>query len=360
MKIASIKTARTFTPFDNHVTQDGHTALSPPTSKSVVPTNNVITIQDIVIDHRKYQLPGAGGAWGLGEDSQPGSYKSTGNDYKAKEQFWEAERRKREFKQRENLLQGVPIGDSEVWQVTMNGGSVSFPSFSLAQQYQEKVKSKGVKVSRISRVAQEDKVLTIARAMEKVFMVESIDVIQGVKETGAAFCIAPNYFLTCSHVISKYDKNNIAAVHNFGQNRNLRLVQDNSVYNAVLVDYNLAWDISLLKATVPCEPFSVSPNYQVGEDIFSIGSPHGFENEVSSGILGSLNRSVYSYPNAPSYMFVDASIHTGNSSGPIVKESDGSVVGLVTLIVSQEGMYGLNAALPSSYVEKFLRKNKII
>ena len=136
MKIARVKLARTFTPFDNHVTEDGHTALSPPTEKSVVPTNNVHTIQDIVFDGRKYKLPGGGGDWGEGDEAQPGSYKSKGSDYKSQEQFWEQQRRQKDFYSRGKLLQGTPLEAPEVWQVVMNGGAVSFPSFPLAQQYQ--------------------------------------------------------------------------------------------------------------------------------------------------------------------------------------------------------------------------------
>ena len=57
------KQARTFLP---EILAPG-TGLSPTTDKSVVPTNNVYTIQD-VLDGRKYTLPGGGGDWSSGED----------------------------------------------------------------------------------------------------------------------------------------------------------------------------------------------------------------------------------------------------------------------------------------------------
>ena len=57
------KKARTFMP---EILFPG-SGLSTPTNKSVVPTNNVTTIQD-VLDGRKYTIPGGGGDWSPGED----------------------------------------------------------------------------------------------------------------------------------------------------------------------------------------------------------------------------------------------------------------------------------------------------
>ncbi len=59
------------------------TGLSTPTQRSVVPTNNVHTIQD-VMDGRKYELPGGGGDWSEGEDLFH-SYKEEGDLYKRKD-----------------------------------------------------------------------------------------------------------------------------------------------------------------------------------------------------------------------------------------------------------------------------------
>ena len=354
-----IKIARTFLPFDNHVNEDGHTTLSPPTDKSVLPANNVYTIQDIVFDGRKYSLPGGGGDWSDGEESKPGSYKTKGDDYKQREQYL-SDLRSQKDAALEHHLTSAPKFNPERWQVIMEGGSITYPSFSLAQQYKEKAKSKGVKQSYIHRIAQKEKVQLIAESISKSFLVESVDIARGIEETGSAFCVAPNYFLTCAHVVEKYDKNDIPSVNNFGKTRKIRLVQGERFYNAEVVAYKLEWDIAILKADIEAEPFAISSSTMVGQDIIAVGSPIGFENNVSEGIIGSVGRDVYSYAGAPEYMFVDASIHPGNSGGAIIDKENGSVIGLVTLIVSQEGLYGLNAALPSNYIEDFLKSNKII
>ena len=77
------KTAISFTPFDNR-NDNGQPSIGPSTQKSIVPTNNVHTIQDI-LNGSPYKTPGSGGDWGVGENSQPGSYKPEGADYKRQE-----------------------------------------------------------------------------------------------------------------------------------------------------------------------------------------------------------------------------------------------------------------------------------
>ena len=53
----------------------------------------------------------------------------------------------------------------------------------------------------------------------------------------------------------------------------------------------------------------------VGDEIIAIGSPHGFENNVSFGQVGSVDKTIYSHNGAPMYMFVDLSVFSGNSGG---------------------------------------------
>jgi S1-C subfamily serine protease len=353
-----MKIARTFLPFDNRGDMGDQAYLSPTTERSVMPFNNVHTIADIIFDGRKYKLPGAGGDWGVGDEAAPPSYKAEGSDYKASDQYLEEIRRQRDFNIQQSLLSGHHE-KPEQWVVVMEGGTKAFASFPLAQQYNEKIKVKYNTKAFITRVAQVSKIQLIADALDKTFLVESIDLGRGTKETGSAFCVGKNMFLTCAHVVAPYDKNGIASVRGFGADRTLRLSQEGRAYDAELVDYNLQWDIALLKAKIDVDSFNISKGDFVGDDILAIGSPHGFENNVTEGIISSQDKEVYGYAGAPTYTFVDANILPGNSGGPIIKERDGSVVGLVTLIVSQEGLYGLNAALPANYIENFLKKNNI-
>ena len=192
-----LKQARTFMP---EILSPG-TGLSPLTQKSVVPTNNVYTLQD-ALNGKKYNGPTGGGDWSemspqmYGEDTSK-SYKEDGDAYKREE---------RDMAIVQDML---PTGQMtlEKWKVKVPGGSKLFTSFYSANKYIKKLRDKGVSSVSINRIARNNKAAVIADAMTKTFMVESMDTIKGVTEVGSAFCVGPNLFLTCAHVISKYDKN---------------------------------------------------------------------------------------------------------------------------------------------------------
>ena len=347
------KEARTFMP---EIMAPG-TGLSPLTPKSKVPTNNVHTIQD-VLDGRKYQVPGGGGDWSdlWGEDVGK-SYKDKGVDYKRQERDWEII---------EKMLNSPHDGGKEEWRVKIPGGAKTFNSFQSAQRYMMKLKDKGVNANWAARVKQaqtiqKSKVQVVSEGLGKTFMVEAIDFTRGVKENGGAFCVSEHHFVTCAHVIKKYNKNDEKdlAFDDISGNIRLSIIKNGRKYPAQLVAIDGALDLALLHCEISAEPFKISQNYLVGEDILAIGSPHGFENNVSFGKIGSVDRKIYVHKGAPEYMFVDLSVFSGNSGGPIIKMSDGSVIGVITSIVAESGEYGLNAGLQPEYLERFCIMNEV-
>ena len=352
------KQARTFMPFHGTRDQQGNPVLSPTTDRSVVPANNVYTIQDIVFDGRKYRMPGMSGAWGVGEEAKPGSYKEKASDYKLKEEYLSDLRKYRDQEMLGSFMAGNRI--YEKWGVVTEGGMKVFDNFALAQLYKEKIKEEGVGQVYLSKLAQtqeKNRVEVIADSINKCFMVESKDAGSGTIETGSAFCVFPNMFITCAHVVHKYDKNNISDPQKFDKSAKVRLIQGGKMYNAKVLAVDLSLDIALIECDVRTDVFEIDNRTYIGEDIISIGSPHGYENNVSVGNLSSAGKRLYFYKDAPDYMFVDLSIFPGNSGGPVIKASNGKVIGLITLIVSETGTYGLNAALQPEYIIGFCRKN---
>jgi len=335
-------------PFDNRG-PNGMPSLSPTTNKSVMPFNNVPTIQDILDGKVKIEdiYPHARGNWAPGKDVSK-SYKDTGDDYKRKE---------RDLDILNNMLGSVPPPPQK-WKVKVPGGSVSFISLDLAQKYLRRNK---LSLKYLSRVAQNhdnsmSRLEIIADSLSKCFLVESLSPSDDIKEVGSAFCIEKNHFITCAHVIKKYNKNNDIFIEDFGSDVIINLFQHGKWHQAELVGVDLAMDIALIKADINVDPFKLSQQYSIGEDVIAIGSPHGYENNVSMGIISSVNRKPMVYENAPDYMFVDLSVFPGSSGGPIVKELTGEVVGMVTLIITDnETEYGLNAGLPVEYIEQFYK-----
>ena len=108
-----------------------------------------------------------------------------------------------------------------------------------------------------------------------------------------------------------------------------------------------------------------SDNIKVGEKVYAIGNPIGFEFErtVTSGIISAIDRTIKIEENENSYMSnliqTDATINLGNSGGPLIN-IDGEVVGINTLkITSAEGIsFAVPINLVKTIIEKFATQGK--
>lgn len=322
--------------------------LSPLTDKSIMPANNVPTIQDI-LNGTPYKIPSAGGDWssGWGEDDEK-SYKEKGDDYKRMEMDWDIIKRMTE----------PSNGKPEKWKVRMPGGSKFFPSFNSATRFEQFLRDKGIKDVFLSRVASSsDDSDIVADSMPKCFKVEAIDMNRGIKEVGSSFCVAPKYFVTCAHVIKKYDKNsNISGdLSYFSDGVSIKIINNSTWHEANLVAIDPHKDIAVLYSDIDCPSFDIDKSViKPGENILTIGSPHGYTNHVAFGKVGSINRKIYEYDGSPLFMFVDMSIFSGNSGGPIIRQENGKVMGMIVLVISKNGTYGLNAGIDSKYIESIL------
>ncbi|MEZ5365382.1 MAG: trypsin-like peptidase domain-containing protein [Bryobacterales bacterium] len=91
----------------------------------------------------------------------------------------------------------------------------------------------------------------------------------------------------------------------------------------------------------------------MGDWAIAMGSPFGFRESVTVGIISAKSREVQSSTSRFSRPFqkffqTDAAINPGNSGGPLLNIR-GEVIGINTAIVSRSGAYeGLGFALPSN------------
>jgi serine protease Do len=122
-------------------------------------------------------------------------------------------------------------------------------------------------------------------------------------------------------------------------------------YPAKIVGMAGEADIALLKINVGDKPlpyvrFGDSDKVRVGNRVFAIGSPLGFDDTVTSGIISALNRNIMESP-FDDYLQTDAAINHGNSGGPLVNLA-GEVIGMTSVIFSPDpGSSGIGFALPS-------------
>ena len=130
---------------------------------------------------------------------------------------------------------------------------------------------------------------------------------------------------------------------------------DDSEFKAELVGADPKTNIAVLKINAeglkPAE-FGNSDSLEVGEIVLAIGSPFGFEQTVTSGVIsaeGSPNMQIAGYE---SLLLTDAAINSSNTGGPLVN-LQGKVVGINTAVTTQTGGYlGISFAIPINIVRK--------
>ena len=135
---------------------------------------------------------------------------------------------------------------------------------------------------------------------------------------------------------------------------------DGSRASARLVGSDAVADIAVLKADVSgLQPIKAGSAYSVsvGENVYAIGHPYGFDWSLSRGIVSGLNRRVESRAGGiiPGMIQTDALINPGNSGGPLLS-ADGRMIGLISSIYSTSGNgEGIAFALPVESVMESAR-----
>ncbi|MFI4937570.1 MAG: Do family serine endopeptidase [Candidatus Berkiellales bacterium] len=138
-----------------------------------------------------------------------------------------------------------------------------------------------------------------------------------------------------------------------GAKKILVRLQDRREFNATVIGIDKGTDIALLKidaTDLPAITFGDSNNLKVGQWVLAIGSPFGFENTVTVGVVSATGRSLGTERYVP-FIQTDAAINPGNSGGPLLN-LQGEMIGINSQIVSQSGDYaGLSFAIPVSVIK---------
>jgi serine protease Do len=107
-------------------------------------------------------------------------------------------------------------------------------------------------------------------------------------------------------------------------------------------------DIAVLKIDakdLPTVAVGSTRQLKVGEWVLAIGSPFGFENTVTAGVVSAKGRSLPDDSYVP-FIQTDVAINPGNSGGPLLN-ARGEVVGINSQIYSRSGGYqGVSFAIP--------------
>ena len=106
-----------------------------------------------------------------------------------------------------------------------------------------------------------------------------------------------------------------------------------------------------------------SSSVKLGDTVFTIGSPVGYEyrGTVTNGIISGLNRLVEVSINGTSGDWVmeviqtNAAVNPGNSGGPLLN-SNGEVIGIISMKLVQNSIEGMGFAIPIDYAMKNVEK----
>ncbi|MBE5812555.1 MAG: trypsin-like serine protease [Clostridiales bacterium] len=167
---------------------------------------------------------------------------------------------------------------------------------------------------------------------------------------GSGFIVdSTGYIVTNYHVIGNTDSEVYITLYG-GDTVKGRTVWANS-------DLDLAI-IKIEVAGLPYMKLGDSMNLTIGEEVYAIGNPLGFEFQrtVTSGIVSGTNRSINingSY--MEDLIQTDASINSGNSGGPLVNKK-GEVIGINTIKV--ESAEGIGFAIPVNQIKPIIESFK--
>jgi len=165
---------------------------------------------------------------------------------------------------------------------------------------------------------------------------------QKISSLGSGVIISRDGFvLTNAHVIGGAQKISVT-------------LEDGKSYPARLISDNLGQDLAIVKINagrqLPAARLGDVDKVKVGSWAIAIGSPFGFTETVTVGVVSAKGRVVRQDSGQEAFrdlIQTDAAVNFGNSGGPLVN-ADGEVIGINQAIYSPSGVgnIGISFAIP--------------
>jgi len=166
------------------------------------------------------------------------------------------------------------------------------------------------------------------------------------RSLGSGFIIDKEGFIvTNNHVVENADKIMVK-------------LKSGDEFDAEIVGRDANTDIALIKIkaknSLPELKIGDSDAIKVGQWVVAIGSPFGFEQTVTAGIVSAKGRVIGSGP-YDDFIQTDASINPGNSGGPLINMA-GEVIGINTAIIASG--QGIGFAIPVNMARGIIEQLK--
>jgi serine protease Do len=157
-----------------------------------------------------------------------------------------------------------------------------------------------------------------------------------IKGAGSGFIVSPDgYILTNTHVVANADEVTVR-------------LTDRREFPAKVIGADERTDVAVIKinaANLPIVKLGDPGRIKPGQWVLAIGSPFGFENSATAGIISATSRAVPGENYVP-FIQTDVAVNPGNSGGPLFNMA-GEVIGINSQIFSRTGGFmGVSFAIP--------------
>ena len=160
---------------------------------------------------------------------------------------------------------------------------------------------------------------------------------------GSGFIVsADGFIVTNAHVVENAEEINVR-------------LNDKREFKAKVIGADVRSDVAVIKiegTQLPTVKIGDLSKVRVGEWVIALGSPFGFANTVTAGIVSAKSRENLSGdPNLDAVPFIqtDVAVNPGNSGGPLLNMR-GEVIGINSQIFSRTGSFaGISFAIPIDY-----------
>jgi serine protease Do len=175
-----------------------------------------------------------------------------------------------------------------------------------------------------------------------------------VRGAGSGFIVnSDGYILTNTHVVAHADEVTVR-------------LTDRREFAAKVIGADERTDVAVIKinaSNLPIVKLGDPSHIKPGQWVLAIGSPFGFENTATAGIISATSRAVPGESYVP-FIQTDVPVNPGNSGGPLFNMA-GEVIGINSQIFSRTGGFmGVSFAIPIDVArnveEQLIRTGRVV
>lgn len=197
-----------------------------------------------------------------------------------------------------------------------------------------------------------DYVQQISKASVKIETVKS----DGSSDIGSGFFVAPRILVSCAHILGITPNNQTPSTSQIKI-----ILYDEQVFQGRVIDYDVNLDVSLIYTDISPSiktyflNLGNSGNIKEGEMVVTLGSPLGYTNAVSYGIVSK------KYHNNNNYFLLDLRTNPGNSGGLIFSLDKHAVIGISVAVYNAINMQseGISLGVAIDVIKNILKRNNI-